>query len=176
MEIMLIIIIVIFIGIFGSLGLYFILRYLKGTLDIRVENNNLKFGDTLNGTLKLKVKKAIQSNRLFVALVEEEYRSNGKSGSWVEISRQETTIEESRNYPINFSNFYQFEFQIPAKEILLNTTTNQFINIISSFLKRKTRWRIIARLDAEGVDLDKYMIISIKEPLNNNLNNQILSN
>ena len=147
---------------------YYVIRFLKGSLKINLEKNYFYFGDEINGTIKLKAKKIIESDRFLVALVEEELRSTGKSSRWVEISRIEKTLEGKRNYPMNFSNSYSFKFLIPeiAKENLNSEFNLNIMNGFFKILKRYRRWRIISRVDATGVDLFSSKVISIKNGKN----------
>lgn len=158
--------------IFLSIGLYFLFGYLKGKLEIKLDKTNFYFGDKIEGSLKFQAKKPIESNRLFILLVEEEYRTSGKSGRWKEISRVcEKTLEGKMKYPNNFSNVYSFNINIPLRDKSKIKVSKSFFSYATPFGSNIWRWRIIARLDAQGVDLETSKIIDVNEnPNTQNLN------
>lgn len=181
MEIGAIITIAIFVIIFGWIGIYQLIRFLKGSLKITLEKSSYSSKENVIGKVQLKAKKQIESNRLFVALIaerlERDYssRNSRNSKTWVEFLREERNLEMERNYPQNFSNIYNFEIPIPNMGQTGDILNNPIMKGITMFTGMgRIRWKVIAGLDAKGVDLSAQKGVNINIETQNN-NNQIIN-
>lgn len=173
MDIEIIIVFSLAILVFLGIGIYYILRFMKGSLKINLNKKSFCSNDCISGLVELKAKKEIQSNRLYVSLIaqrrERRYSSNGKTNyRWINVYTQEKEIESSKNYTAGFSNKYNFELKVPFKsevEGSLNVENEVLKTIVkvASALSNtgRLRWKLECRLDAEGVDLYSKKNISV---------------
>ena len=167
----LIIIVVLGIIIF-SVALYFLLRFLKGSIKIKLEKHGFGSGESINGSFQLITKKEIEGNRLFIALIGEEettyYDGDTKKTRREEIYRYEHNLEDEKIYEAGTTEDYQFELPGPAEEQKdLPDKAGGLVKAIAigaelfSGRRRRVKWYIEARLDAKGVDLASTQKISI---------------
>ncbi|PQJ28539.1 hypothetical protein [Rubritalea profundi] len=160
---------------------YFIARAMKGSIEIALKQKNVSSGDMAEGQLTLKAKKAIDVDRMFIALIgEREIRKrsssgNGNSTSWDEFYRDEHDVLMSEHLRAGFTQKYDFALQAPTKQDTQNlldnpvgALTNKIDNALvkgianqvgqialqSSGLRHsRKRWKVVARLETKGVDL-----------------------
>lgn len=64
---------------------YVVLRKLKGDLEIKINKTDFIATETIIGQIKLKAKKQIESNKIILKLIKEEYVQHGKYGNWEEL-------------------------------------------------------------------------------------------
>lgn len=158
-----IIIISIFVLIIGGIGVYYLLRFLRGSIKVTLPVTTFNPGDTIKGSFELVAKKPISGKRLVVSLIgtrhERRRDKEGKTQSHSrEIYRQEVVVEEAREYPAGHNETYSFELPIPDSN-QNNSGTNEMMQTIATaanFLTNRRvdiRWRVEARLEAKGIDL-----------------------
>lgn len=153
-----------------------VLKYLKGSLKLIVDTTVLNPGDTVSGSVNLKIKKPVESKSLIVSLICQEERKtrdmkgNTKS-SWVEVSRNEVSLDGAKSYPKGFSNSYNYSIVVPnrslmhaAKDLVTGNMSDSqkaavdkvagVLNKVNNFTgNNRLKWKIVARLDCDGVDL-----------------------
>lgn len=176
MEIMAYLIIGAFSSIIIGIGIYYLIRYMKGSLKIQLEKNSYNAGETIKGVIKLKAKKEIESQRLFTALVQytlqRTYTSKGNRNQWRETFREEKTIENEKIYRPGFSNQYNFKINIAFKEGANNEILKTVGNVLKTFTGTgRTKWKIEARVDAKGVDLFTTQKVRINENIQSTISN-----
>ncbi len=143
---------------------YFVFKRLKGDLEIKIPKIVYNSDENITGQLKFKAKKPIQSNKFIISLIKEEYVQHGKSGSWVQRFKVDELIENKRNYGRNYSNYYDFSFEIDESQV----GNLKESSIFGFKFKRNIRWRLYARIDAKGIDLTTQKVIKINK-INSNL-------
>lgn len=193
MDFNIILIVVVLCSVLFGIGLYFLLRFLKGSLKFKLSKTS--FADNtdniIEGGLELKAKSNIDSNNLFVALVCYEIRTNYYNGrrstSKVEIFRSEQVLDGKKVYNKGFKNIYNFKIpfpQNPSQKLgnisVGNEMANNLLNNIISFAKRSNnlKWKLEARLDASGVDLfsSQKVYLTYYNNNSNNNNNAVVGN
>lgn len=161
--------------------MYFIARAMKGSIDIVLKQKNVRSGESIEGGLTLKAKKAIDVDRMYIALIgEREIRKrsssgNGSSRSWDEFYRDESDVLMSEHLRAGFTQKYDFALQAPVMQDIQNLIENPVaaltdkidnavvkgianqvgqIAMQSSGLRHsRKRWKVVARLETKGVDL-----------------------
>lgn len=133
----LILVISVFALIAGGTGLYFLLRFLRGTIKISLPVTTFSPGDVIRGSFELHAKKAVSGKRLIVTLIgtrhERRRDKDGKSESRSqEIFRKEVVVEEARDYPAGFKESYQFELPIPDSNRADSAASDMLQNIVSA--------------------------------------------
>lgn len=147
----------------AGVGIYFLLRFLRGKITLSLPITSFNPGDTIKGSFELHAKKPISGKRLVVSLIgtrhERSRQKDGKSSSHShEIFRQEVLVEEAREYPGGFKEVYNFELPIPASDRpeFMNNNLLQTLATAANFIGNRrveVRWRLEARLQAKGIDL-----------------------
>ena len=157
----LIIVISICVCVIGGIIGFFILRGLKGTIEIDCKKNTFDPGETIQGDIHLKIKKETKGNKLIIALVADEttiyHDGDEKRTEHDEVYRDELIIEDKMTYPAGYEKTYNFDITIPA----MDAPGRQVDGVVGAVFdalsvnRRKTRieWQLEARLDAEGLDL-----------------------
>jgi hypothetical protein len=160
---------------------YFIVRAMKGSLKLELSQKSLVSGDKILGTLSVVTKKAIQVDRLYVALVGErevrERRRNSSGDSttsheWIEFYRDEADIIMDEPMSAGFTETYGFELDTPSEGHAM--TGGQALSKFGDSMKDgvgkslvqglgalgsmtnmsgRKRWKVKARLEMKGVDL-----------------------
>ena len=156
--------------IFAAIGLivlavliYFILRYLKGSIEIQLDKTSFSPGETIKGNFRLVARQTIEANKLTVALVADEVikrkDSEGKNiTDTQEVYRDEQVIEGKHLYDKGFDNTHDFELLVPGsgESSMDNSKIGQALNTLGSMLdmnRRYLEWSIEVCLDAKGIDL-----------------------
>ncbi len=157
------IIILIIVLILAGVGVYFLLRFLRGKIILSLPVTTFSPGDIIKGSFELQAKKTISGKRLIVSLIGTQHeRSRKKDGNTstqtYEIFRKEVLIEEAREYPAGYNQIYDFELPVPASdrpEFMNNELLRSLVTAASFLGNRRieVRWRIEARLQAKGIDL-----------------------
>ncbi len=165
--------------IFGAIGLvtivvtaYFLMRFLKGSIDLHLSTTSFDAGETVNGKLTLHAKQAIEVNKLLVILTADEVtkrrNSDGDEESETdEIYRDEVLVDCPKQLNKGFQEDFEFELKIPdsSESSMESSALGQALNTVGVLLNTNTRrleWNIEARLDAKGVDLSDSERIYIK--------------
>ena len=154
------------VGIFAVVGLVvggiWIIRRMKGTIVLRMNNATANSGETLSGTIDLTINKVMESNALEVALIAKEIikeRRNGKQHTRTEeVYRSTKTIEGPTLYNAGDKKSYTFEINVPSgidSKVKLGGTAQMLLGAASLFIgsDRRVEWKLEARLDAPGLDL-----------------------
>ncbi len=150
--------------------IYYLMRFLRGSIKLTLANTAFNPGETIKGSIELLTKKQIQGNKLIVSLIGDQvskiYKDDKKETRTREIHRGEILIESARVYSAGHSAIHTFEINIPGNDNVAagNSALGQALSMASSLLSsRETyyEWRVEARLDAEGIDLAKSQKISI---------------
>jgi hypothetical protein len=146
-----------------AIALYFLLRFLRGSIKMYLMNTSVNSGDVIKGNFELHTKKEIQGNRLVVELigskVTKHRKDNGETETRThEIYRHGVTIENQKLYPAGFKEKYDFKLPTPNSNTSdsMNSELGEALTAALSFVSdRQTyvKWKVEARLDAEGVDL-----------------------
>lgn len=145
-----------------GVAIFFLLRFLRGTIKLQLPVTGYRAGDEIIGSFELHTKKAIQGNRLIVSLIGVEQRRHQRNGKTEtdshEIFRKEELIEEARLYPAGTRQRYDFALKIPQPSELEAKIRDlaKGIQMVASLLsanRQKVVWRVEARLDAKGIDL-----------------------
>ena len=92
---------------------FFIVRAMKGKIELQLTKTGFNSGESVGGTVVLTTKKSLEMRRLFVALVGyqvvEHRESDGdKRTERDEIYRDEVNLEEAQTVPAGFNKSYQF--------------------------------------------------------------------
>ena len=126
--------------------------FLKGKIDLHVENVNLTEGATARGMIQLKLKKPLEAKGVYVELLRVKKKSKDTDHdvmSKVEVAKAGTYANQSFN----------FEIKIP-QNILAKNPQGALKHVVraAKILGAKTiryRWFIVARLDVKGFDVTK---------------------
>ena len=145
--------------IFIAVGIYFFLRYMKGSVKLYLDESSFNPGDTIKGQVELRAKQAITGHRLVVRLIGKKEMTRedneGKSKTTTkEIFRSEKKLEGARNYPAGFTQTYDFELKTPQGSA--RSEAGDMIDTALSFITDQHsgyKWYVDAYLDADGVDL-----------------------
>lgn len=146
-----------------AIATYFIIRFLRGSIKVYLQNTSFNSGDTIKGNFELHTKKAIVGNRLFVELIGEKVtkirKSEGETKTQTyEIYRHGVTLENQNTYNAGYKEKFDFELQTPDSKQpdFMKSELAQTLNVALSFVNDRqvsVKWTVEARLDAEGVDL-----------------------
>ena len=138
------------------------MRMLKGNIKLELAQTSIPADEPVRGSFVVTAKKAIEGNRLFVALIAQETKK-WKEGDETktekhEIYRDEKQIEGPRQYPAGEVTTHQFELVRPAseEESQPQGTAGKALAFGMSMLSNKTtqvNWYVEVRLDAKGIDL-----------------------
>lgn len=151
---------------------YFLMRYLKGSIKLKLPQTSFSGGDTVKAHFTLTAKQGIEGNKLLVCLTADEInKSRNNDGNDTsetdEIYRDEIILEDSKHYPKGFTQEYSFEIEIPnsSESSMDGSKLGQALNTVGALLntnRRYLEWNIEVRLDAKGVDLSDSERIYIK--------------
>jgi hypothetical protein len=145
-----------------AVAVYFLLRFMRGSIKLTLQQTAFEPGETIKGSFELVTKKTIQGNKLIVSLIgtkETKTNEGDKSRSDTrEIYRNEVLLEEAKLYPAGHSSKHDFELPTPNSNTpdflnspLAKTLTTTFQILNSS--RTQYHWKVEARLDAKGIDL-----------------------
>lgn len=160
-NILIIIIAIAIVALIG-IGIFFLLRFLRGTVKLSLPLTSFSPGEDIKGSFELHVKKPIQGKRLLVSLIGTQNTRttrNGKTESHTqEVFRKEELIEQGRDYQAGFRETYHFTLGIPKgsdQEQMLQGVAKSLMMAanIASRSRTDIRWKLEARLEARGIDL-----------------------
>lgn len=153
-----------------GVGVYYLLRFMRGTIKMTLNQTAFNPGETIKGSFELQTKKPIESKRLIVSLIgtrvtrtKEGEKSRSDSQ---EIYRNEVLIEDAKVYRAGHTSTHDFEIQVPdtGAQDFLNSTAGQAISAAFSLLGNRRvefKWKVEARLKAKGIDLATSKRVSI---------------
>ncbi|MFH1589847.1 MAG: hypothetical protein ABIB43_04740 [archaeon] len=143
----------------------------KGKIEIQLNNYNYAPGQTIEGTVSLKLKKPLQGKELSIRLFGEQKISQGygtnKSYRTVKIFDFKQPLDREKEYlPGSQPLVYQFKITIPANvesqqppEGALGTVMKTAQMLLGT--KIRTNWYLVARLDVKGFDMTKKVQINV---------------
>lgn len=144
---------------------FFIVRAMKGKIELQLTKTGFNSGESVGGTVVLTTKKSLEMRRLFVALVGyqvvEHRESDGdKRTERDEIYRDEVNLEEAQTVPAGFNKSYQFALTAPGQATVGRERSGGLsIDIgplsIGGGDHRRLEWKVEARADLPGVDIAK---------------------
>ena len=150
-------------GGFLAFGAMWVLRKMKGNIDLSVKQSTVSPGELFMGDVLLEFKKPMQSNNLKVTLfAKEEVREydDGKyKTSHREIYRDSVRLKGATSYQAAQTITYPFEITVPQMNGMVQGKMGEAMemmsNLASAFMQRdrKIVWSLEARLDAPGLDL-----------------------
>ncbi|MGL1957309.1 MAG: arrestin family protein [Colwellia sp.] len=142
---------------------YFILRYMKGSIKIQLDKTSFAAGETIKGNFRLIARQAIEANKLTIALIADEViKRKDNDGKDItdtnEVYRDEQVIEGKYLYEKGFDNTHSFELLVPAsgESSMDSSKLGQALNTLGSMMdmnRRYLEWSIEVCLDAKGIDL-----------------------
>lgn len=150
--------------------IFYLARFMRGSIKLILPRTTFNPGDKITGSFDLVTKKPIQGNKLSVSLVGIQTTrtyENGKTRTRShEIFRQEMLVEQARAYPAGHTARHNFEIIVPNTSApeFLNSPLGQTLTAAVQLLSNRNtylRWKVEARLDAEGVDLVSTTRVSI---------------
>lgn len=143
----------------GAVCGYFLIRYLKGSINISLPAAAFDPGGQVEGCFELLTRREIKGNALTAALVAtetvRERGYNGKSHTHTrELFRAGQTLEQARDYPAGYKASYNFKLPVPAPRGQAGgeSILGKALDLLTS-AGRRVSWKVEVRLDAEGVDL-----------------------
>ncbi len=146
-----------------AIAAYFILRFLRGSIKIYLQNTSVNSGEIIKGNFELHTKKEIIGNRLVVELIGRKVTKTRKSDGETEththeIYRHGVTLENQKTYQAGYKEKFDFKLQTPDSKQpdFMKSELAQTLNAALSFMSDRqvyVKWTVEARLDAKGVDL-----------------------
>lgn len=151
---------------------YYVTRAMKGKLEIELPKNGFNSGEEITGRVTLTAKKALNLNRMYVALigyeiVERRDSDGDKSTRRNEIYRNEVNILEAQPVPAGTHQAFDFTMSAPGGSATPASETAQKVagvvqtaatalNALGiSNTHRRLEWKVEARADLPGVDIAK---------------------
>ncbi len=153
-----------------GVAIYYVLRFMRGSIKISLQKTAFEPGETIQGSVYLVTKKDIQGNKLVVSLIGKQEiktrRGEKTETEQREIYRNEVLIEDARQYSAGYSATYDLEIPVPdpkSQELMNMPMMKQMISAIRILGNTRSRmkWRVEARLDAKGIDLATSQTVSI---------------
>jgi hypothetical protein len=163
------IIIAVAVLIVGAIAAFYITRMMKGKIEIQLSKSGFNTGETIGGTVTLTTKKALDTKRVFVALIGYEVierpSRNANSGTDTdrnEIYRDEFNLEEAGQLPAGFNKTYEIALVAPGTASVGSGGSGGVgigLSIgplsLGSSRSRRLEWKLEARADLPGVDIAK---------------------
>jgi len=157
----------IFLTIFLIIGVIYILKKRKGSIELIPEKYNYNLGEKLSGKLVLKLKKPANNSKLIIGLKcqrsETTYSNNEKSTSHYTLFDFNFPLENNKDYtPGEYS--YDFSIDIPknySKDV--GPIAGNIIKSINFLRGRNSflNWYLYSELNCSGVDLNKEIKINV---------------
>jgi hypothetical protein len=152
----------------------YILSRMKGKIIINLDKNDFSAGETINGTVILKLKKPIEATALNIGLVGTREKAKYSRNSKGEMSKSTSSenicnfnkeISGKKLYPAGESS-YPFQLVVP-KDIGKFSTGNQVADAVIKSVQflagadSKVNWVVKANLDMKGFDLGSSVKVNI---------------
>lgn len=144
--------------------------FFEGSIELKPERTNYRFGETISGKLNLKLKKQKDARQLRVRLeavrIQRTYGKKSSSNKTFLFST-DAIIDGEKTY-LPPGQEYEFKIQAPQRNTLppeLEGTLGTAIKTMQllSGASVQTRWYLTATLDIpKGVDINKSMEISVQ--------------
>lgn len=160
-----------------ALGIYQILKYMKGSIKIILPQTGFVAGEKITGFFEMRIKQNVESKRLLITLIGQEItRYRGSKGSTrtrtEEVYRNEIQLSDGRPYRPGEYVKKNFEIDVPSK-VATGAQSSPLGKLFPAGLnilvgnRTYQRWYVEARLDAKGVDLSARKKISIDRQMGN---------
>ena len=144
--------------------------FFEGSIDLKIDRTNYRFGENIQGKLNLKLKKQKDARQLRVRLeavkIQRTYGKQSKTNRIVLFST-DTIIDNEKTY-LPPGQEYNFQVQIPQRTALppeLEGTLGTAVKTLQLLSGSNTqiKWYITATLDIpKGVDINKSVQISVQ--------------
>jgi hypothetical protein len=147
----------------------FILRGLKGSIEIMPEKTSYAAGEIIKGRLILKIRKHVKSKKLIMGLKCERILKTYSHDKKHNIENEDVLfdfnqlLDKEKEY-VTSDYSYDFSIIIPLNiRQQLEGIAGTIINSVQALAGQSSsvRWYIYAKLDCEGVDLSKKVQINI---------------
>jgi len=168
-AVLIIIVLVVAGGIVATIA-YHIVRFMRGSIKLSMPRTAFNPGDSIVGSFDLHTKKTIQGNKLIVSLIGTQVTKTYEDGKTRtrshEIYRDEFLVEGPNTYAAGTAARYNFEMPTPNTQSpeFMNSTIGQALTTAFRLLNDRSthlKWKLEARLDAQGVDLATSQSISL---------------
>jgi hypothetical protein len=153
-----------------GVAVYYVLRFMRGSIKLNLQKTAFNPGETIRGNLQLITKKDIQGNKLVVSLIGKQIiktnRGDKTETEHREVYRNEVLVEDARLYNAGHTARYDFEIPVPdpkSQELISNPMVQQMVSAlrILGSTRSHMKWNIEARLDAVGIDLATSQPVSL---------------
>jgi hypothetical protein len=147
----------------------FLLARSKGKIVINLQKYNFAPGETVTGSINLKLKKPVQAKSLKVGLLgrmhNTQYSRGGRSDRYQKAFEFKQPLDGEKTYPVG-EKIYNFNIKIP-KDILSSRylqgalgSAIKAVQIISGNIS-SIKWYITSNLEMPGFDISKKVQINI---------------
>ncbi len=156
----------------------YLIRMMKGKLEIELVKAGFNSGEPVRGRVTLTTRKSLELRRLYVALIgyqiiEHHDRDGDRKTRRNEIYRDEFNLEESQSIPGGQRKTYEFSLVAPGNNSPSGDATTEdhagkaLANAVGTAVKtlgalgalgstnRRLEWKVEARADLPGVDIAK---------------------
>jgi len=148
----------------------------KGTIEIQLDKNDFKKGETIKGKVVLQMKKTVTAKELTIRLIANQKIRQGigtnRSTRTMKVHDFKLNLDNEKEYPANQPLIYPFSIQIPAKFAREQMIPEQLGNTLGKVAKvaqmmtgsrSTTYWYLIANLNVPGMfnDVKKKIQINV---------------
>ena len=148
----------------------FIMRKMKWSIKITLDNTVYNRGEKIRGTISIKAKKQIESQKLVVTLACDETTTSHDSDGDTEnhtrrLYEESKNLAETKDYHPGEENTVTFDFTIPTQD---DETSSKFTKALKTAAKifgpskRITR-KVETRLYAKGLDLRDNKVFKVNK-------------
>lgn len=171
-----VIVVVVLVIIVGAIAAFYVIRTMKGKLEIDLAKTGFNSGEPVEGSVTLTTRKSLELRRLYVALIGyqiiEHYDSDGQRKTRKnEIYRDEFNLEEGQSIPSGYQKTYEFSLVAPGNKssaggaMANDHPGSALVNAVGSAVKTlgalgafgtsssRLEWKVEARADLPGVDI-----------------------
>ena len=150
-----------------AIASYYIVRAMKGKIEIELPKSGFNSGEEITGRVTLSTKKALELNRMYVALIGHEVVESRDGDGDRKTRRNEVNILESQDVPAGVNQAYDFTMNAPGGEAspagemagklagAANAVSGALGALGMSTTRRRMEWKIEARADLPGIDIAK---------------------
>ena len=144
--------------------------FLKGKIDLKLTRYQFVPGDTIEGTLVLKLRKPVQGRAVEIGLYGTQKTSGGlgtrRSTSWEKVFDFKQPLDGEKEYPPGQELVYQFSLKIPQDlqiPQLPSSTLGTAIKTIQTLTGTHSHidWYVVGRLNTKGFDVVKKVKITV---------------
>jgi hypothetical protein len=155
--------------------------FMKGKMEILIPRTSYTFGEVIEGTVTLELKKPLQAKGVSINLLEEVTTHERRGDKTVPVTRtmhsQTIALDSEKEYSAGKVMEYPFKFTLPAyqgpqidanstlgKAVKVLETVGPIINTFGSGYSDKSEWFLKAKLDVSGFDVNKDVKLQIRIP------------